>query len=80
MHYPKFENCSSIVIQRASFAAIKKLHKIENRQIVKYGYGVTIKAICPTNLKRQNVKLALQVFNARVAEGLMKATISHILD
>ena len=59
MHYPKFENCFDtrklilLVIQKASFAAIKKLHEIENGQIVKYGYGLTIKAMCPTNLERK---------------------------
>lgn len=69
MFYPNFENMT--LVEAASFAVIRKLHEVESCKLVKYGYGLTLKALFPTNLERQNVKLALQVFDTRVAEALM---------
>lgn len=69
MYYPDFENFSNV--KAASFSALKKLHEKEVGKLVKYSYGLTLKALHPTNFERQNVKLALQVFDTHVAEGLL---------
>ncbi|KAG0437736.1 hypothetical protein HPB47_017309, partial [Ixodes persulcatus] len=37
-------------------------HKVEASQLLKYSYRVSSKALNPSNLERQNVKLSLQVF------------------
>lgn len=50
---------------------LKKMYEIESHNFVKYGYSLTIKSLYPTNLERQNVKLAIQIFNENLAEGLM---------
>lgn len=44
---------------------------MESSQLLKHGYGLTLKALCPSNLEMQNVKLAQQVFNFITAEGLL---------
>ena len=69
MFFPNFENFNDI--QKASFRALRKLHEIESSQIVKFGYGLAMKALCPSNLEQQNVKLALQVFDIHIVEGLL---------
>ncbi|KAH9364421.1 hypothetical protein HPB48_009693 [Haemaphysalis longicornis] len=42
----------------------------QNKTISKFGYGLTYKALHPSNLERQNVKLALKVMSPFVAEAL----------
>lgn len=69
MYFPNFDNFCNVSV--AAFEALKLLHKTESMQLLKYAYGLTLKAFYPTNLECQNVKLALQVFNPRVAEGLI---------
>lgn len=49
---------------------MKKLHEIECNKLLKYGCGLSEKALAPTSFERQNVKLVLQVINNVVAEGL----------
>ncbi|KAK9680521.1 hypothetical protein QE152_g39034 [Popillia japonica] len=67
MQYPNFENTSEIKL--ASFDALKQLHSKED-QLIKYGYSLTSKALYPTSIERQNIKLALQVFNHNIVAGL----------
>ncbi|KAH7932844.1 hypothetical protein HPB49_003351 [Dermacentor silvarum] len=65
----------------ASFKHLRDLHKEESSLLLKSGYGLTSKALNPSNLERQNVKLVLQVFNPHVAEALAarsgKAEFQH---
>lgn len=68
MFYPNFETL--LPFCTASFQALKKLHEIECNKLLKYGYGLSEKALAPTSFERQNVKLVLQVINNVVAEGL----------
>ncbi|KAG0422691.1 hypothetical protein HPB47_001502 [Ixodes persulcatus] len=55
----------------ASFEALRRLHKLEAGRLLKYGYQLTSKALNPSNVERQNVKIVLQVFNQFTAEGLL---------
>lgn len=69
MYYIDFDDHTKT--KTASFETVKKLHSLEDEKIVKYAYGVTIKALCPNNIERQNVKLVLQIFNEHVIQGLI---------
>lgn len=69
MFYPNFDTL--LPFNTASFQALKKLHEAECGKLLKYGYSLTLKALCPSSLERQNVKLALQVLNNVTAEALL---------
>lgn len=47
--------------------------------MLKYGYGVSLKALWPSSLEKQNVKLALQIFNMFVVEALSEPGPKHHL-
>lgn len=51
---------------------IKKLHEIEHSEILKFGFGLTRKALNPNNLEHQNVKLVLKIFNEYVITSLFE--------
>lgn len=48
-------------------------------QLLKYGYGLSRKALYPSNLERQDVKLALQIFNDYLPEALRALGAKHNL-
>lgn len=54
----------------ASFSALKEMHALEKNSLIKYGFGLTLKALYPTSIERQNVKLALKVFNSNNVAAL----------
>lgn len=82
-YFPTFD-LSDDIIHIASFSSLRKLHDYEAEKIVKIGYGLTLKALNPSTLERQNVKLVLQVFNEHVLNSLKvlgpKHNISHYAD
>ncbi|KAH7953124.1 hypothetical protein HPB49_004983 [Dermacentor silvarum] len=66
-------------MQTASFAKIRDLHSKECDQLLKYGYGLSRKALYPSSLERQDVKLALQIFNDYLPEALRALGAKHNL-
>ncbi|KAJ3661688.1 hypothetical protein Zmor_006075 [Zophobas morio] len=71
--YPNFltdSNSTNEIFKIASFNALKQLHALEYEKLLKYGYTLSLKALFPSSLERQNVKLALQVFNHSVVVAL----------
>ncbi|KAH7936721.1 hypothetical protein HPB49_003406 [Dermacentor silvarum] len=48
-------------------------------QLLKYGYGLSRKALYPSSLERQDVKLALQIFNDYLPEALRALGAKHNL-
>ena len=56
----------------ANFAALEQLYKVEDNSILKFAYKLSLKALYPSNLKRQNVKLALQIFNSFIFQALVQ--------
>lgn len=69
--YPNFETIySDVKIDGASFVTLRQLHASEQSKLVKFGYGLSFKALNPSNMERQNVNLALKVFSAFVAEAV----------
>ena len=47
----------------ASFNSLKQLHNAECDSLIKFAYRLSYKALNPSTFERQNVKLALQIFN-----------------
>lgn len=77
MYYLDFDDHTKT--KTASFKTIKNIHSLEDGQIVKYVYELSLKALSPSSMERQNVKLCLQIFNEHVCEGL-KVMASHTDD
>lgn len=69
--YPEILSTSSLVrANGASFKVIRDLHASEEHSVTKFGYGLSYKALHPSNIERQNVKLVLKVFSSFVVEAL----------
>ena len=66
--FPNFDNVN--IHHTASFKTIRKLYDVECDKLLKFGYGLTLKALWPTNIEKQNVKLVLQIFSEFVSEAL----------
>ncbi|GBM33030.1 hypothetical protein AVEN_263517-1 [Araneus ventricosus] len=78
MYYPQFEGEENAV-QTASFSILRKLYDIESSELLKFGIGLTRKALWPTNLERQNVSLALKIFSSNLVKGLLELGEKHNL-
>ncbi|XP_065298429.1 uncharacterized protein [Dermacentor albipictus] len=63
----------------ASFATIRNLYNLESERLLSYGYSLSRKALCPSNIERQNVKLALQIFNDYLPQALRALGTKHNL-
>ncbi|XP_077498110.1 uncharacterized protein LOC144108803 [Amblyomma americanum] len=57
-------------MKAASFEAVRKLYSSEKTALVKAAYGLNAKAVNPTVMERQNVKLVLNVINSFVSNAL----------
>lgn len=68
MVYPDFDDFS--IKREARFEAVRTLHLVEKDNLLKYGYTLSLKALFPTTIERQNVKLVLQVFNQSIVTAL----------
>ena len=67
--YPNFEDFS--FIYAASFEDIRTLYKADQHSIAKLAPRLTAKACLPSNLERQNVNLALRVFDDSTHSAIM---------
>lgn len=68
--YPPFESRESDGDQKALFTFLRKLYKSEQSKLAKVAFGLTYKALYPSHLERQNVKLVLKVFNSFLSSPL----------
>lgn len=66
--YPDFETGE---IRNANFNSLILLHRLEQDKLLKRGYSLSLKALFPSNLERQNVNLALKNFNPFIKEALL---------
>ncbi|KAH6938542.1 hypothetical protein HPB50_010466 [Hyalomma asiaticum] len=57
-------------MKAASFEAVRQLYSLEQTSLLKLGYKLSAKAINPTPMERQNVKLVLNVINPFVSNAL----------
>lgn len=70
MYFPSFDPASNKVLT-ASLLSVKNLYEMESGNLLKYGYTLTQKALWPSSLEKQSVKLALQLFNKTVSTSLL---------
>lgn len=74
MFYPKFPSKSDpqldIRLKTASFQAIRKLYEHERANLIRYAPTLTTKSLFPTKIERQNVKLAVNIFNNKLVDAL----------
>lgn len=70
MIFPKFDNPA--VYQIASFDSLKEMYTFEKSSLIKYGYGLDLKSLYPSSLERQNVNLALKIFNHNISKALIE--------
>lgn len=75
--FPSFNETEGVL---ATLSTLHKLHYIEKSNLLKYGYGLTLKALYPSSIERQNVKLALQIFNLNIVEALRTFGRKHSLE
>ncbi|KAF2902953.1 hypothetical protein ILUMI_03238 [Ignelater luminosus] len=66
--YPNFSNME--ISETASFEALKEMHASESTSLLKYGFNLSLKTLCPSNLERQNVRLAVNIFNSSISIAL----------
>lgn len=69
MYFPSFDTNNNKVYT-ASFLTLKNLYETECGSLLKHGYTLSQKCLWPTNIERQNVKLALQIFNNKLSKTL----------
>ena len=60
------------IIESASYKLIENLYMIEKDKNLKSGYGLSYNTIYPNSVQRQNVKLALNIFNEKTSSALRK--------
>ncbi|KAF2889763.1 hypothetical protein ILUMI_16410, partial [Ignelater luminosus] len=66
--YPNFSNME--ISEMASFEALKEMHASESTSLLKYGFNLSLKTLYPSNLERQNVKLAVNIFKSSISIAL----------
>lgn len=75
MKFPQFPcvqgNTESDKIMYAPFCTLKKLYFLEEDLLLKQSYKLSLKALSPSSLEKQNVKLVLQIFNEYVVQALL---------
>ncbi|XP_075739881.1 uncharacterized protein LOC142785325 [Rhipicephalus microplus] len=69
-------------ILTALFRTLRELHLKEQGQLIKSAPALTTKSLNPSNMERQNVKLALKIFNPSTAAALRacgpKLQLEHV--
>jgi len=70
LRYPNQTSALTGVLCNASFAHLKQLYDSERTAVVKLAPSLTFTALNPNNLQRQNVQLALKVFNEKLVAAL----------
>ena len=66
--FPSFDDFT--LSNSASFEDIRVLYKEEQRSVAKTAHRLTAKSCWPSNLERQNVGLAIRIFNASTSAAL----------
>lgn len=75
--------CPGIVNEmlcKASFAHVRDLYSSEKNSVLKLAPNLTHKSIFPNSLERQNVKLALKVFDEKTAAALVEYGTANQID
>lgn len=57
-------------ILTASFEVLCQLHEAEKNELLNIAPTLTLKALNPSNMEHQNMKLALKIFNSSTVAAL----------
>lgn len=78
IYYPDLNSSDpKPAILTASFKALHELHDAEKNELLKIAPTLSLKALDPSNMERQNVKLVLRIFNESTVAALNSTTIQH---
>ncbi|KAH8037209.1 hypothetical protein HPB51_009002 [Rhipicephalus microplus] len=66
-------------MQYAYFKTVKDAYNLESKQLLRYGYTLSRKAVSPTDIEKQDVKPALQVFSEYGPNALRVIGAKHNL-
>ena len=82
--YPTFDFCGMSTTNTsesayACFESLRHLYHSEAEKHLKFGYKLSIKALHPSNLEHQNVRLVLQIFSEFVAQALLQLRNAHYI-
>lgn len=64
-------------ILTASFKTLCELHESEQSELLKMAPTLSLKALNPSNMERQDVKLALRIFNSSTVAALHNSNLQH---
>ena len=70
MYFPSFDDNSTEILT-ASLLSVKKMYELEYGNLIKKGYTLSQKALWPSSLEKQNVRLALQLINNTTSKSLL---------
>jgi len=73
----RLELTSPVSIVESSFNALHHIHQLECDSFVRFAYKLSLKALNPSTFERQNVNLALRIFNDFVAQALVELGSKH---
>lgn len=62
----------------ASFGTLRKAHEQESNELLRLAPTLSLKALNPSNLERQNVKLVLKIFNLSTIAALTSSTLAQL--
>ena len=65
------------MILHASFDHLKVVNNIEVNSILKQAFKLTLKSLFPHSIERQNVRLALKIFDDSTAKTLINMGPKH---
>lgn len=75
--FPNFSALSeNPSVLTASFNTLCKLHEGEKNELLRLAPTLSFKSLNPSNLERQNVKLALRIFNSSTAAALRSTKVA----
>lgn len=78
MYFPDPESTDAKPkILTASFKVLCQLHETEKNELLKIAPTLTLKALNPSNMERQNVKLALKIFSSSTVAALNTISLQH---
>lgn len=73
----KFPDMNTGEILMAQFKHLEMMYNLEKNSVVKYGHLLLNKVLYPSNIQKQNVKLALKVFDERNIVALKCVAEQH---
>lgn len=77
IYFPDLNSSDSKPILTASFKALRELRDAEQNKLLKIAPTLSLRALDPFNMERQNVKRALRTFNESTVAALNSTNIQH---